>query len=296
MIFKYIDEFLNYLILDKNYSKNTYSKYLNNLSHFRDFFKDKNIEEINKNDIERFISFLKESGMENTSINNYISSIRSFYKFLELEGHKVNSPLEYLTTIKQKKTIPDSLTKEEIVAFLDFDISNPIKFRNKTMIELVYSTGLRVSELVNIKINDVDLHMGLVKVMGKGSKERIVPIGDFALAFLINYINFEREKLVKNLKSDYLFISKKSDKIIHLTREQFYRIIEDRRKELSIKKNITPHTLRHSYATHLLDSGADLRSIQELLGHKSISTTQIYTHVSLEALRKNYEDFHPHGG
>lgn len=288
----YISDFLNYLTIDRKYSKNTTLKYFYSLNKFKNILNNKNLLSINNSDIEFFIKELRRT--ETNSVNTNISALKSFYKYLLIEGVITKSPLDQLDSIKQTKKIPDSISKEEIIKFLDIDLNTPLDYRNKAMFELIYGAGLRVSEAVNLKLNDVDLHMATLKVMGKGRKERVVPIGDYALAYLIKYINEERSKILNHHKSDFVFISNKETK--HgLTREQFFRIVDARKKVVGITKDMSPHTLRHSFATHLLDSGADLRSIQELLGHSSIATTQIYTHMSKEAMRANYRDFHPHG-
>lgn len=288
----YITDFINYLAIDKKYSKNTTQKYFYSLNKFMEILNNKAVEDVNEDDIKLFLLKLKSSGV--ASVNTDLSAVKSFFKYLLIEEVIKKSPLDTLDKMKTIKKIPDSISKEEIIRFLDIELITPLDYRNKAMFELIYGAGLRISEAVNLKLNDINLHMATVKVMGKGRKERIVPIGDYALAYLIKYINDERAKILNHHKSDFVFISNKETK--HgLTREQFFRIVLKRKKEALISKNMSPHTLRHSFATHLLDSGADLRSIQELLGHSSIATTQIYTHMSKEAMRANYRDFHPHG-
>lgn len=284
----YIKDFLDYLLIDKKYSKNTCDKYFYSLDKFNRIV-NKDITLVTSLDIELFIKEIRKNSID-SSVNTDISALKSFFKFLLIEEVIKENPMDFLDSIKKSKKIPTFLSKEEILKFLDFPLITPIDYRNKAMTELVYGTGIRVSELVNLKLNDIDVSSSTLKVMGKGRKERIVPIGEYAIFYLIKYINEYREKILKK-KSDFVFISAASN----ISREQFYRIIEARKKVVGIHKNVSPHTLRHSFATHLLDSGADLRSIQELLGHSSISTTQIYTHMSKESIRKNYMDFHPHG-
>ena len=286
---QYIIDFLDYLMIDKKYSENTIMKYHYSINKWSKFI-NKKFEDITYQDIQNYLILLKKN-TKDRSINTNLSAIKSFYKFLQIENKIEKSLFDEIKSLKIDKKIPEALTKVEINLFLNFEAKNEIEFRNKTMIELMYGTGLRVSELVNLKLNDCDLHMALLKVMGKGKKERQIPIGDYALASLINYTHKHREKISKQ-NSEYLFINKHGK---HVTREYFYLIINQLAKKLNIKKNVSPHTLRHSFATHLLDSGADLRVIQELLGHSSVITTEIYTHVSKEKLKENYRNFHPHG-
>ncbi len=285
---KLINDFINYLIIDKKYSEHTIKNYYYRLSNFLKYIND-DLTTVEEQQIYDYIQFLKKNH-QITSINHEISALRSFYKFLLIEKKITKSPLEYTKVLKTDKKIPATLNKIEVMMFLNFAANTPSEYRNKTMIELMYATGIRVSELVTLKLNDVDTHMALIKVVGKGGRERQIPIGDYALATLITYLNYYRPKLVKE-PNDYLFPGRKK----HLTREYFYQIIQKLAQQLKINKKVTPHMLRHSFATHLLDAGADLRIIQELLGHSSVTTTEIYTHVSREKLKENYRKFHPHG-
>ena len=200
--------------------------------------------------------------------------------------------MEYIDTPKMSKNIPSVLSKEEVNKLLEIELINKFSYRNKAMIELMYATGLRVSELVNLKLNDIDLQENILKTMGKGNKERLVPIGEYATSIVIQYLHKARPLFLKNKHSDYLFVTNKGT---NMSREQFYRILQNIAKKKGITTHFSPHTLRHSFATHLLDNGADLRSIQEMLGHANISSTQIYTHVSKESLKKDYKNYHPHG-
>jgi len=283
-----INNFINYLIIDKKYSNHTVKNYHYHLKTFANHYK-KDLTLINEKEILDFLQYLKKDH-QLTSINNEISALRSFYKFLLIEKKINKSPLEYTKILKTDKKVPETLNKLEVLAFLNFEAKTPQEFRNKTMIELMYATGVRVSELVSLKLNSLDTHMALIKVIGKGKRERQIPIGDYALTTLITYLNQYRPKLIKK-PNEYVFPSQKK----HITREYFYQIIQKMGRELNINKKITPHMLRHSFATHLLDAGADLRVIQELLGHANVTTTEIYTHVSRERLKENYRKFHPHG-
>ena len=243
------------------------------------------------NDIQNYIQKLSKN--ENaSSISRCISTLKSFYKFLELNKYTKINPLTTITNPKTAKKLPKVLSEEEINKLLDINLKTDFDYRNKAMLELMYSSGLRVSELVNLTINDIDLNNASVRIFGKGAKERIVPLDDYAIEALNNYILYHRTPLFKHGENNYLFLNNHGTK---MTRQGFFKILEKIAKEKGIKSELSPHTLRHSFATHLLKYGADLRSIQELLGHSDISTTQIYTHITNERLQKNYKDFHPHG-
>lgn len=285
-------EFENYLTVDKKYSKNTIDRYLTNLKKFKYFFGNKQIDDITENDISSYIKHLYEQGLGERSVSNNISTIKSFYKYLLLFKNLKNNPLGSIEYPKLKKSLPKTLSYNEVNTLLDIEINNYYDYRNKAMIELMYASGLRVSELVNLLVHDINFDASTVRIFGKGSKERIVPIGDYAIEAINNYLLKARSWLSKGKKNDYLFLNNHGEK---MTRQAFFKILQRIAKEKNIKTEFSPHTLRHSFATHLLQNGADLRSIQELLGHSSISTTQIYTALSDEYVNKNYHKFHPHG-
>ena len=289
MIDTYIDEFIEYLIIDKKYSENTIKSYKNDLKKFENYIK-KQINNINENDIKNYIKYLNKENDDTKTISHNISTLRSFYKFLLIEKKVKNNPMEYIELPKIRKSLPKTLSIEEIDKLLDIKLKDAFSYRNKAMLELMYSSGLRVSELVNVNIHDIDTSNCIIRIMGKGSKERIVPLGDYAINYLELYLKEYREKLVKKEMNDYLFLNNHGKK---MTRQGFFKILKQLAKEKNIKTEFSPHTLRHSFATHLLNGGADLRSIQEMLGHESISTTQIYTHVSNEHLRSVYLKCHP---
>ncbi len=285
-----IELFCNYLLIDKKYSHNTIESYKRDLTKLDDYLK-KNINSVNESDIKKYLAFLTEQKESKTSVARNISSLRSFYKFLLIEKVIDNNPLENIELPKLDKRLPKTLDEEDIDKLLDIKLVDSFSFRNKAMLELMYATGLRVSELVNLKIHDIDLDMALVTTMGKGSKERVIPIGDYALYFVSEYITKYRNNMLKKEYNDYLFLNNHGKQ---MTRQGFFKILKNIALENNIDKDFSPHTLRHSFATHLLNHGADLRSIQELLGHSDISTTQIYTHVSNSQLRDNYDEYHPH--
>lgn len=291
MIDTYIDEFIDYLIIDKKYSENTIKAYNNDLKKFKNFFKNKDINKIDETSIREYLKYLNKQNNDTKTISHNISTLRSFYKFLLIEKKVNKNPMEYIELPKTKKTLPKTLSIEEIDKLLDINLTDAFSFRNKAMLELMYSSGLRVSELVNVSIHDIDTSNCIIRIMGKGSKERIVPLGDYAIRYIELYIKEYREKLIKRELNDYLFLNNHGKK---MTRQGFFKILKAIAKEKNIKTEFSPHTLRHSFATHLLNGGADLRSIQEMLGHSDISTTQIYTHVSKEKLKENYNNFHPH--
>lgn len=285
-----IDEFIAYLTTEKNYSKNTKDSYERDIYDFCDFIC-KDVLLITKDDIKTYIRFLSEKSYNETTISRHISSLKTFYKFLLLEKKINDNPCEGIISLKKKRKLPKVLSIEEISELLNINIKNNFDIRNKAMLELMYSSGLRVSELVALKINDLDLISDCVKIFGKGSKERIIPIGDYAKRALEEYLTI-REELLKKEPTDYLFLNNHGRK---MTRQGFFKNLQKIAQEKNIITDFSPHTLRHSFATHMLKNGADLRSIQELLGHSDISSTQIYTHITNKELQKNYEEFHPHG-
>lgn len=287
-------DFKTYLLIDKKYSNETIESYMNDLYKYYYYIDKKGltISSIKRKEIMEYTKYLKEIKLSSRSINHNISVLKTFYKFLVVSEHFKSNPIDYVETPKVGKTLPKVLSYEEIKQLLDVDLIDKYSYRNKAMLELMYATGLRVSELVNLKINDIDLDMAFVRTMGKGSKERIVPIGDYAILFIKEYLLNYRHELLKKENNEYLFLNNRGKR---LSRQSFYKLV----KELAIKKNIktefSPHTLRHSFATHLLDRGADIVSIKEMLGHSSLSTTQIYTHISNQKLKEEYDKFHPHG-
>lgn len=289
-----LNDFCDYLKIDKKYSNLTVESYRTETKKYLDFFKNKNISinNIKNNDIKEYLNYIKCENISVRSMAHNVSVIRTFYKFLLIEKLVDKNPSEFLELPKLKKSLPTTLSREEIENLLDINLKDNYSYRNKAMLELMYATGLRVSELVNAKINDIDFENCFIRTMGKGSKERIIPLNDYSLYYVKKYIIEYRGSMMKKQNHDYIFINNHG---LQMTRQGFFKIIKTLAKEKNIKTTISPHTLRHSFATHLLDYGADLRSIQEMLGHSNISTTQIYTHVSSEHLKENYNNAHPHG-
>lgn len=287
---KLINEFIDYLRFEKKYSENTIVSYQNDLKKALIFFKN-DFNNLTKKDIQNYIRQLSKQE-SSASVSRSISTLKSLYKFLELNKYAKNNPLTTITNPKTPKKLPKVLSEEEVDKLLDINLKTDFDYRNKAMLELMYSSGLRVSELINLTVNDIDLINSSVRIFGKGSKERIVPLNDYAIEALNNYISNHRRSLFKHGENNYLFLNNHGNK---MTRQGFFKTLQKIAKEKGIKSELSPHTLRHSFATHLLKHGADLRSIQELLGHSDISTTQIYTHITSEKLQKNYQEFHPHG-
>ena len=282
--------FLNYLLVDKGLSNNTAKAYEADISSFFQWLDNEDLKykNLQEDHINQYISFLFQKKMRSSSVNRKISSIKSFYIFLVKRSFLKNSPLNDLVTPKQEKYLPESMSEAEVDKLLNSpDVSNKIENRDKAMIEMLYATGMRISELVNLKMTDVDMKRCVVKVFGKGSKERLVPFGETALDSLRSYLN-EREQS----SSKEIFLSNRGKK---MTRVAFWQRVKVYLIRENLKNSISPHTLRHAFATHLLNRGADLRSVQLLLGHSDLSTTQIYTHIAKQRLSDVLKKHHPRG-
>lgn len=282
----YINDFLLYLEMDLNYSKNTINTYQNNLSILSNNI-NKDLLKLSSKDIEHFISGLN---LESSSISNYLSSFKTFYNYYIKIGMLKENPILLIDSPKLKKHLPTYLTIDEIDKLLNIEIKDAFSARNKSLLELLYATGLRISELVNLEFKNIDLNDCIVRIMGKGSKERIVPINDTAIKYLKIYVKDYRHCLVKKEQNNYVYLNNHGKK---MTRQGVFKMLKKRTLEANIKKDVSPHTLRHSIATHMLENGADLRIIQEFLGHESISTTQIYTHLSNQKLKSDYMEYFP---
>ena len=290
----YIDDYLNYILLEKRLSNNTYDSYTFDLECFKNYFNNKKIDNIKENDIVLYLEYLKEEKkLSSRSIERHLTTIRGFFKYLvkmEIIKYDITKNIDNL---KIGKHLPMTLTIDEVNKLMDIPLDNPFNYRTKAMLEVMYGSGLRVSELVNLTLNDIDLYNDTILVHGKGSKERIVPLGDYAKEYLTKYFEV-RNSLIKrkNGNPDKLFLNNHGKPI---TRNGFNFLLNKLLKEKGIEKEITPHTLRHSFATHMLDNGADLRTIQELLGHSDIVTTRIYTHVSKKQIQSNYDKYETRG-
>lgn len=283
-----INDYITYLKIERQLSPNTIDSYKRDLDDFYKFT-NKSYKFIDKDDLINYIGYLNKK-ISARSINRHIVSIKNYFKFLERNNYIKNNPCIDITGLKTPKKMPRVLSEDDIDNLLDINLTDAYSYRNKAMLELMYSSGLRVSELLNLEVNNIDFNMNLVRVYGKGSKERIVPIDDIATKYLRDYISVYRYTLLKNKESDLLFLNSRGSK---LSRQGFFKILKGIAKEKGIKKELSPHTIRHSFATHLLNNGADLRSIQTMLGHENIETTQIYTHVSNNYVKENYDEYHP---
>ena len=283
----YINKYIDYLKYERKLSNNTILSYENDLKDLFAFF-DKKIVSVTHQDLTKYINSL--SKLNPRSIAHHITVINSFYSFLVLnEDIKIN-PAENISIPKLPKKLPQYLTIDEINKLLDVELIDAYSYRNKAMLETLYATGLRISELINLRFSNIDLNNNIIRVMGKGNKERMVPLNDIATKYLSIYINDYRNQILRLTQSDYLFISNAKKAI---TRQGFFKILKKECQRAEISKNVSPHVLRHSFATHLLSNGADLRVIQELLGHSNIVTTEIYTHVINEKIKKDYDETHP---
>ena len=284
---KYIDEFIIELQYIKNYSNNTILSYTSDLQLFEKYVK-KDLTKVNNTDINNFIETLKNKNEK--TLSRYLSSLRMFYEFLLKKDYIKSSPMDGVEGPKIKKYLPEVLTIDEINRLIDFTPNNTFTYRDRCILELLYSTGIRISELVNLKLENININSNIIKVMGKGSKERIIPFNDTTTTYLSKYIKEYRPTMLKKYNTDYLFLNNHGKNI---TRQAVFKMIKKRAKDANIDKEISPHTLRHSFATHLLIGGADIKFIQELLGHSDIVTTEIYTHIANETLKNNYNDYNP---
>ena len=283
--------FLNYLTVEKGLTKNTLSAYERDLLKFKFYCKHKNKIFSSKASILEFMGSLYDQGISARSIARYLSTLRHFFKFLFQEERIKNNPLCDIEMPRLAKKLPDVLTEAEAIKLLQTPSSQTdLGVRDVTLLEVLYATGMRVSEATDLKLGCIDFRVGYLRVMGKGRKERLVPFGEEASAKLENYTQNVRPHFLKNQLVDEVFLNRQGKK---LSRQAVWQLIQRYALQAGILKNITPHTLRHSFATHMLDRGADLRVIQILLGHSDISSTQIYTHVSRKILEENYKKYHP---
>ena len=289
-----IEEYLKFIQIEKGLSENTIGAYRRDLKKYQLYMQEQkiaHIDFIDRQTIQECLGSLIDQGASAKSIARFISTIGSFHQFALREKYAAKDPTVLIETPKYEKKLPDVLDVEEVIQLLETpDLTKNNGYRDRTILELLYATGMRVTELIQIEIDDVNLIMGFVKVFGKGNKERIIPLGDTVIEYLDTYINNVRPQLLKKTVTNVLFLN------LHgrpLTRQGIWKLIKQYGLRANINKTLTPHTLRHSFATHLLENGADLRAVQEMLGHSDISTTQLYTHVSKTQIRQMYNQFHP---
>ncbi len=292
----FVDQYINYLVFEKGLSKKTIESYSSDLSRYLEFLKQKGIKNITDADtplILKHLIALRESGLGSRSCARHLITLRGFYRFLTQEKILEFDPARLVDLPKSGLKLPDVLSVSEVNLLLNIpNTKKPLGKRNTAMLELLYAAGLRVSELVNLKFLDVNLEACFVRVLGKGSKERIVPFGVHAKNKIDDYIINARPLLLKDRISQFLFVARAGKP---MTRQGFWKLLKQYTKQAGITKKITPHSLRHSFASHLLEGGADLRTVQVMLGHVDISSTQIYTHVARDHLRQIHEKYHPRG-
>ena len=283
-------DFLNYCVFEKGLSDKTKLSYQNDLDIYREYLSNNKIYSVNdikSDDIKEFLKCRSEEKASTVAHN--LTVIKNFHKYLLKEGIVSTDVSEFIERPKLKKVLPKYLSVEDIDLLLDIKLDSPFDYRNKAMLELMYGCGLRVSEVINLEINDIDIINCYIRILGKGSKEREVPLGEFSIYYLKEYLNV-RNSLLKDKSCSKLFINNHGNGI---TRQGFFKILKKLLKEKNLNPNVSPHTLRHSFATHLVNRGADLRSVQEMLGHSDISTTKIYTEVSNDKVIDDYYNYHP---
>ncbi len=293
-MYELLSGFLEYLEVEKGLADNTLQAYKRDINKFILYIKSRGIEKIEKTDrniLSAYFHYLHKEKASPSTIARQMASLKGFFRFLCMEKLLEEDPAVHLEAPKLPQKLPNVMTEEEVSRLLQFSGNDdPLNLRDKAMLELLYATGMRVSELVNLDIQQLDLEMGYVRCLGKGDKERIIPLGSFAAGSLSDYLKYGRPKLLRVPSITALFLNYHGRR---LTRQGFWKIIKAHAKKKGIVKSITPHTLRHSFATHLLLNGADLRSVQELLGHADVATTQIYTHLTKSKLKEIYIRTHP---
>jgi integrase/recombinase XerD len=292
----YLDHYLNYLAVERGLANNTLDAYGRDLARYLDYLESQKIvalENISAAIVLRFLSHLKNAGLSPRSRARALAALRTFHKFLVREKITKDNPTDQVVSPKSLTALPHTLAPLDVESLLSSPKGeSALAWRDRAMLEIIYATGLRVSELVSLKLSDLQMDVGYLTAFGKRSKQRIVPLGETAIAALQEYLQNGRPGLEKQKGSHFLFLNRSGE---GLTRQGFWKIIKRRALEAGISQSITPHTMRHSFATHLLENGADLRSVQAMLGHADISTTQIYTHVTRERLRKMHAEHHPRG-
>nr|WP_244359769.1 site-specific tyrosine recombinase XerD [Dolosigranulum pigrum] len=289
-------EYIIYLKIERGLSANTVTSYKRDIEKYLTFLTEKKItqlDEVSRFEILDFLQTLRQSGAADNSIIRMVSSLRKFHQYLKRESIVSDDPMQLIDTPKKASTLPKAISPQAVEQLLEApDTTTPLGVRDRTILELMYATGLRISELVNLKLSDMHLTMGFIQTMGKGEKERIIPLGEIASQWLDHYLDGARVYLQDQSveTSEYVFLNSRGK---GLSRQGVWKKVKQLALEAGIDQNVTPHTLRHSFATHLLENGADLRMVQELLGHADISTTQIYTHITKTRLKQVYSDYHP---
>lgn len=295
-MYQVVDEYINFLAVERGISLNTLEAYSRDLNRHIAYIEEreiKDIKDISSDDIVAFLGSLRKSGLVANSVNRTLAALRGFYKYLVLQKLIEENPIANISLARVWMHLPDTLNEEEMRNLLDQPgAKNVLEIRDRAMMELLYATGIRVSELISLTINNINWQTGYIIVMGKGGKERIVPIGQVAYDCLSRYVNKVRSGLLKGNLTTVLFLNRSGG---GLTRQGFWKIVKKYAKKAGMMKRVYPHTFRHSFATHILERGGDLRSVQVMLGHSDISTTQIYTHVTRERLKDIHRKYHPRG-
>ncbi|HPG30777.1 MAG TPA: site-specific tyrosine recombinase XerD [bacterium] len=295
-VFKNIEDYKSYLFAEKKSSRNTIDSYEFDLLDFLDYvdsLKISNVENINSEIISKYAHNLKTNNKNERTIIRHIVAVRNFFKFLVIDNIIKDSPADNIETPKRTKKLPNYMTDDEIKKILESpDLNELTGIRDRAMLEILYGSGVRVSELTGLRLKNLYLEQGYIKVFGKGSKERIIPIGKYAEESIKNYLANSRHKLSKPFSEDYLFLTRKGEKF---TRQAINKMVFQYGVKTGVQRKITPHLFRHTFATHLINNGADLRAVQEMLGHSDISATQIYTHLDLRYIKEVHKNFHPHG-
>ena len=290
-------EYRNYLVSEKMMVQNTVNAYVSDIENYVYYLTNSlyidDVALISSEDIKKYLSYIKGLGYLTSSMSRALSSIKSFHKFLVIEEICANNPASTISAPKKTKKLPTVLSVEEVMLLLEsLNNDTPVNSRNQVMVELIYACGLRVSELVDLKLGDLRMTSKMISTRGKGSKDRLIPVNDYCLKLLRSYIINDRPKLCKSVDPGFVFLNAQGG---HYSRQSFFLFLKEQCVKVGIKKDVSPHTLRHSFATHLLEAGTDLRIIQELLGHESISTTQIYTHINNRTIKSVYDKAHPRG-
>ncbi len=288
-----IDQFLDAVWVEQGLSENTLSAYSSDLRIFAKWLKDKSMLEVDTGDLSKFLASRYQAGIGNRSSARILSSLRRFYGYYIRENRITIDPTALIESPHIGRPLPISLSEHDVELLLNApEVTNAHGYRDKAMLEMLYATGLRVSELVGLKFEQISFRQGVVRIIGKGNKERLVPVGEEAMSWLEGYMNQARKTMLGERQCDYLFVTNRAG---GMTRQAFWHIIKRHAKKAGINKELSPHTLRHAFATHLLNHGADLRVVQLLLGHADLSTTQIYTHIARERLKELHSKFHPRG-
>lgn len=288
---QYIAEYTDFLKIEKRQSPNTITAYRQDINRFASYFSDKELCAVTTGDVRSFLIDLRKNGLAPSTVARCLSSVKSFFNYLFTEKLILKNPTEIIESSRSWRKLPYVMSTDEVDALMAApDIKTPIGLRDLAMLELLYATGLRVSELISVKMSTIDLRVGYLRSLGKGSKERVVPLGEVARVAIENYILNSRSILLKDRSSADLFLTRRG---AAMTRQAFWKTLKQYIIKARIVNSVSPHTLRHAFATHLLERGADLRSVQLMLGHSDISTTQVYTHVLQERMREILDRYHP---